>query len=670
MKDKKGFTLFEFILVFIIIFVVILISMPLLLYAIKSARINAFKASAYSVLDSAEYYIARTGYVDIPSSGIEIQELDIDLKNNNFDAGIMKETSKNHLELVYLKKNNYCAMGTKENLRATDEGCGALDTTAPIQAYVYLKTTTSNSLTVAVSVEEKESQIVSYEYSIDGKNYAVSNSNEYVFDNLKNKVHQVKVRVTNEAGLQKESDIYTFETSSIKTIECSEANQKTGFKVSVDYVCKYPSGNDYTYEYSFDNKNWESIILSDNMYTFHLEENKVMYTRIRKENKIVAFTTLNTSNIDKTLNGATPELLENMIPVVFDETNKIWRKADPRIPYFDYENKKWANAVLVRKNAVTDDPKSKDREYYLSNSAIGEEIYEKDILGFYVWIPKFQYQLFNVSNKLSKPDTIQIQFTTENKDDPKQNGTWYTHPAFSTNTEEYHGFWVSKFQNSAGKESSCYLTKEVSSCNIKNLNLYSLPNSNSITNVSISTASLMSNSMVERNNIYGLNSDSSAHVLTNLEWGAIAYLTNSKYGVNQNLSYENINYLNNLSSSTTGNITGVFDMAGTLSEMVMANYNQDAGKDKKNHSGFKDFGTVDWPSRIDYYNGITYKNRLLGDATGETIGWYDAIYEFVNGEYPFMVRGGTMKNQASIYNFSNTTGSPNESFTFRVVLDE
>ena len=270
---------------------------------------------------------------------------------------------------------------------------------------------------------------------------------------------------------------------------------------------------------------------------------------------------------------------------------------------------------------------------------------------------------------MSKPDTIQIQFTTENKDDPKQNGAWYTHPAFSTNTEEYHGFWVSKFQNSAGKESSCYLTKEVSSCNIKNLNLYSLPNSNSITNVSISTASLMSNSMVERNNIYGLNSDSSAHVLTNLEWGAIAYLTNSKYGVNQNLSYENINYLNNLSSSTTGNITGVFDMAGTLSEMVMANYNQDAGKDKKNHSGFKDFGNVDWPSRIDYYNGITYKNRLLGDATGETIGWYDAIYEFVNGEYPFMVRGGTMKNQESIYNFSNTTGSPNESFTFRVVLD-
>lgn len=676
MKNKRGFTLFEFLLTLIIILAVTIVALPLLLYAIKNARISAFKTSASNVLDSAEYYLTKSDYLNIPSEGIAIEELDLDIKNNNFDSGLIKETGKNKFELIYLTKNNYCAMGTKSNLRATDAGCGALDLTAPEHVYVYLKNTSNDSITILVSANESESRIVSFQYSIDGGKYTKEISqNEYTFSSLDEGEHKIKVRVTNEAGLQTESDIYTFKTNSFSTIECIERDKTLGFKTEVNMICTYPVGKDYTYQYSLDNETWKTIELEYNQYTFQKNKNGTIYTRVLSNNKVIAINTINIDNIDTTLNGAYPELLENMIPIIYDETKGVWIKADSRVSYFSYENKNYANAVYVRKNADTDNPKSKSRDYYLSNSAIGEEVYEGDIIGYYVWIPRYRYQLFNVSNKSQNSLTISIEF--EGKDIKKSSGKieniftnneWYTHPAFSNNQIEYNGFWISKFQNSAGKDSSCYLTSEASSCNVNNINLYSLPYSNSITNVSISTAYLMSTNMMNRNNIYGFKSDVYSHVVTNLEWGAVAYLANSNYGINDNLTYNNLDYKVDVSNSTTGNITGVYDMSGRLPEMVMANYNQDAGKDEKDNSGFKKYGDIDWPDFIDYYQGITSKNRILGDATGETEEWYGAYHQFVNGETPFMIRGGKMDQISSIYNFSNSTGNFNQNITFRIAL--
>lgn len=676
MKNKKGFTLFEFLLTLVIILVVIIVALPLVLYAIKSARISAFKTSAYNVLDSTEYYLTKEDYVSIPTEGISIEELDLNIENNNFDSGLIKEADKNHFQLVYLTKNNYCAIGTKENLRATDAGCGALDLTAPEHVFLYLKNTSKDSITILVSTDESESEIVSYEYSIDNGKYTKEIAkNEYTFSSLKEGEHKIKVRVTNEAGLQTESEIYTFKTNNISRIECIEKNKTSGFKTEMNMVCTYPIGEEYTYEYSLDHTNWEQIKLDDNQYMFQIKENGTIYTRVLQNEKIVTVHAINIDNIDTTLNGAYPELLENMIPVIYDQNKGVWVKADARIKYFSYENKNYANAVFVRKNADTDDPKSRSREYYLSNRAIGEEVYEGDILGYYVWIPRYRYQLFNVSNKTQDPQTIMIEFEGKNikKSSGEIEGTytndnWYTHPAFSNNGVEYNGFWISKFQNSAGKNSSCYLTGDASSCNIKSINLYSLPYSKSITNVSISTAHLMSSNMMIKSNIYGFKSDAFVHVLTNLEWGATSYLTNSNYGINQNLEYSSSDYKNNMTSSTTGNITGVYDMSGTLPEMVMANYNKDAGKDEKDNSGFKDYGEVDWPNYIDYYKGITYKNRILGDATGETKGWYNSYYQFINGENPFMIRGGKMENISSIYNVGRSTGNIQADVTFRTAL--
>lgn len=664
-KNKYGFTLFEFMLVIMVLLIIIVISYPLLLYAIKSFRINAFKNSAYNVLDSVKYYVANSNFIQIPEEGISIKDLDLQLENNNFDDGVIVPLEDNQFKLLYLKKGNYCAKGTSSSIKATDQGCGALDETNPSKAYLYLKESTNNSITVVASGIDNESEIIGYEFMIDGKKYSLESSNNtYTFSNLNSGKHNIIVRITNEAGLKTTSENYEFQTKEYNSISCQEKNNIESFASLKELICKYPINDNYQYQISENGIDWNNIILNNDTYSVSVEKNKKIYTRVLSDKNIVTSTIINIENIDNTLNGAYPSLLDGMIFVTYDEKNNCWIKASNQKISWDYQNRIWANSVLVKKYADEENKDSHSRKYYLSDEAIGKKINDEDILMFYVWIPRYKYKLFNIYNKINTEQTIEIEF--ENNDIQKSlgstNDSWLTHPAFSYNTEK-NGFWVSKFHSSTNKSSNCYITNSVENCNNSNLNLYSLPDYNDLTNISISNASLLSNLITKENNIYGLSSDVSSHVLTNLEWGAISYLANSKYGINNLIKTNNQNYKNNLENSTTGNITGIFQMVDKNSEFVMGNYNSDSGKNESDNSGFKEFGTVDWPIIIDYYKGITSKNRILGDATGETEKWNNSTNLFVNGEYPFFIRGGS-----NIYNFDHSTGKENENITFRTVL--
>ncbi|MDD5980265.1 MAG: hypothetical protein PUC23_04040, partial [bacterium] len=89
------------------------------------------------------------------------------------------------------------------------------------------------------------------------------------------------------------------------------------------------------------------------------------------------------NNLDKS--GANkPELATNMIPVYYDETTEVWKKAnsnnsDETNKWYDYDNKMWANAVTVSET---------NRETYL-NAEVGTEISMNDINTMWVWIPRF-----------------------------------------------------------------------------------------------------------------------------------------------------------------------------------------------------------------------------------------------------------------------------------------
>ena len=656
-RGISGFTLFEFFMTLIIIAVVSGVVVPIVMYGLKLFRLNAFKNDAYNALDAAKIYIATSNFSSIPEEGVEISKLNLELKNNNFDGGVIKKISNDKYEIVNLKKDNYCARGTTDNMKVSDKGCGALDITEPVSATVFIKEYNGQDITVIAGATDNESKIVGYEFNIDGSKFTKkSSSNEYTFKGIKGSVHTFRVRVTNEAGKTSISDNIKLNVDIYSHITCYERNSKELYQISKNVVCKYPTGKDYLYQYSSDNINWYNLKLVDNLYKFKLDDNKEMYTRVLDKKRVVAYNIIKTSNIDKTLNGAYPNLLDNMIPVIYDYNKKAWIKADSRLKYFDYDNKQWANAVYVRRVKDIDDPLSKNRDYYLSDSAIGQVIYDKDILAYYVWIPRFKYRLFNTSDVVKNPISIDVVFDNNNNEVLYNNkvDTYITSRAFLY--DNTNGFWVSKYQSSAADTASCY--NDLSTCDKSDLLIYSKDDKKKITNISLANAHLSTSSMNKKGNIYGMEDEAKPHILTNLEYGSILYLTNSIYGIG----------INNYELSSTGNMSGVFDLNTDYPEMVMGNYNNDAGLNESDNSGFKDYGIVDWPSYIDIYKGITSKNRILGDATGETNGWFNSYSKFVNGENPFFIRGGLIEGKRSIYNYSSFTGAKNPNYTFRTSL--
>ena len=85
-----------------------------------------------------------------------------------------------------------------------------------------------------------------------------------------------------------------------------------------------------------------------------------------------------------------PELIEGMIAVEWN--GNAWVKADTSTnTWYEYgttsESKRWANAVTVKATGT------QTREYYQSEEAIGQEIAEEDMLGMYVWIPRYSYKI-------------------------------------------------------------------------------------------------------------------------------------------------------------------------------------------------------------------------------------------------------------------------------------
>ena len=114
-----------------------------------------------------------------------------------------------------------------------------------------------------------------------------------------------------------------------------------------------------------------------------------------------------------------------MIPVIYNETTNKWEKADINSHWYNYEEKKWANAVFVKEIKTTEN--SKSRTEYL-NAPAGTEIQEQDILPQFVWIPRFRYQLFDTN---AEEINIAFENQTTQKTIGTKKGEWLTHPAFT-----------------------------------------------------------------------------------------------------------------------------------------------------------------------------------------------------------------------------------------------
>ncbi len=416
-----------------------------------------------------------------------------------------------------------------------------------------------------------------------------------------------------------------------------------------------------------------------------------------------------------------PKLVDNMIPVMYNGSN--WVKADSTntnatYKWYDYTNKQWANAVLVS---------STNRNTYV-NANVGTVIPESDVLAYYVWIPRYKYKVWNI-NKVIGTDSYNAQTTgiditfeqgttstgdincnnysfasvsssTRSETCSGTNGQYYTHPAFTFGDIELTGIWVGKFEISAPTDSSCYTNQSYANCETADLEPRTKPNVKSWRYNFVDSFEGAIQNMQSSGNEYGLSTDTSkvdSHMLKNMEWGAVAYLTHSDYGrcngssceevtINSNSSYTTGggNYVSNVAQSSTGNIYGIYDLSGGAWEYVMGNMSKSAGSYVYNLNygdGIFKYSASTAKYIDTYAYGTSYKDQTaynrarLGDATGEVVvssgtAWNNDYAYFVYSSYPWFRRGGLYYNGsfAGVFFFNTSDGDSGNYYSARAAL--
>ena len=404
-------------------------------------------------------------------------------------------------------------------------------------------------------------------------------------------------------------------------------------------------------------------------------------------------------------NVAEPVLKEGLIPVKISD-NGIVTYADTNKSWYDYCEKVWANAVILNDGVSYN---------------VGDTIKESDIQSYFVWIPKYKYKLWNVDTPVKNAHEIDIIFDTKDTTDISgvscktpmtsgssgncKNGEYMTHPAFIS--MGVNGFWVGKFETGY-KGATSTETAQVNSNDSSKVIIK--PNVYSWRNISVKNAFESS---------YNYQRNLNSHMMKSTEWGAVAYLSHSKYGINREININNnssfktgysasletdqhtylgvygdggsynhmynddIGYLSN----TTGNISGIYDMSGGTHEYMASYISGQLGS-----SGFTSTTIQNYDSKyFDIYNANSstksYKNRILGDATGEMgpfkeykdgdnsvsrnhNSWYESLSNFATQTYQWFTRGGrnTYGILAGQFNFDASNGTAGVAISFRIVL--
>lgn len=627
MKKNKGFTLVELLAVISILSFIALITTPIILKLVEDARKKSFMDSAYGVVQAGEFYYAKK-----QTKGEDILDeitfsfpdaTDLELKGTKPKSGNMKILKSGKIELA-ISDGKFCAT----------KGMNDID--------IRITKDVENCL-IPISIEDIS--FVEKEVSL-------------------------KVKDTKKLNV---------------TISPTNAtNKKINWKSNNEKIATVDNNGNVTG-------------ISEGITTITITADG---TNISKNITITVETNLYK---DETLNGTTPEIKNGIIPVTI-ENNGVVKKADLSEPWYDYNNNKWANAVLVTNSS---------RAKY-ANADSKTEINQDDILIYLVWIPRYKYKLWYVeakdsleSNDSSKVHSINIVF--ENKKTAKSkgssNGEYLTHPAFTFGTQELDGFWVGKFE-SGYKSATSSDTAFISKADINNL--VSKPNMYTWRSLNISSAFQMIQKMTNDNNPYGLSSNTNSHMMKNTEWGAVAYLSHSKYGKNSEVypnnyaqyktscgaDYTSEKYSYTCKNSygtrtdgkynqtTTGNITGIFDMSAGAEEAVMG-YTTGA-KTKYGSSGFTDSS---FPEKkyIDLYSTTVYSQyskRILGDATGEMgpfypnsgvfSSWYTDNGYLPDQSSPWLLRGGKgyrdNNSYSGIFSFEIFNGAAGN-YAFRITLN-
>ena len=387
-----------------------------------------------------------------------------------------------------------------------------------------------------------------------------------------------------------------------------------------------------------------------------------------------------------------PALDNTMVPVKYNTETKNWivcSKDDAE--WYSYEKQssttesggtsKWANVMLTDDIVVEKDGTTYDASA-VKNLLTGNNL--QTIVGatittegsMLVWVPRYAYRITykNSSGEVlgysdsrgivtkdgKTPSSYQTPTTSINVNGSIENTKYEyyrPHPAFETDLDQggwssrLTGIWVGKFE-ATGSTSEVTVKSSLSS--LRNQTIGTLWQS-------------------AKNNFKAKTSGS--HMMKNSEWGAVAYLTESKYGRNTTAVTKNDAgyytggastagaYKDNILQSTTGNVYGIYDTVGGAWEYVasyIANNENSYGYQFASNAGTSDskndktkstkYATVyKYNTTSDSYqnNYDLNLNKVFGDGTTETStsgtglsSWHSAGSSFVGTPNPFFLRGG------------------------------
>lgn len=273
----------------------------------------------------------------------------------------------------------------------------------------------------------------------------------------------------------------------------------------------------------------------------------------------------------------------NMIPIKYAGNPKgssdaaEWVKADvnARGDWYDYGDQQWANAVTVKPETLAT----------YQSAAAGTEIKNDDILGYYVYIPRYAYEVrrYNASDQAVAPQNFNIRF--EKSTDPvsipvasctasdeaksgtklyelsctDENGSptistqyhggtlangqwtgssWATHPAFTYAGTNANGFWIGKFETTGTKAAPTIKPNQMANINEGITSQFAIAARIGKKNDAIYQMGGISGEAGNAHNLAAAQS----HMLNDREWGAASYLSASTYGAGVNNVKNNAAY--------------------------------------------------------------------------------------------------------------------------------
>ena len=353
---------------------------------------------------------------------------------------------------------------------------------------------------------------------------------------------------------------------------------------------------------------------------------------------------------------------------------------------------------------------------------------------YWVWIPRYAYK---VPTKSDTAETIEIKFLKDDTNIPigetqaitnttPTPGTWVVHPAFTNAGNggfgNLTGIWVAKFEASSNstdvRENPTVAQLATNGGgNVTNLQVRVKPNVTSWRGISVNNIFTVCRNLTETGNSLENMSNLNSHMMKNTEWGAVAYLSMSKYGKNgevwNNPYYNNrtnfspitglcgnesngkdnatinmsatikYNEIGGGNASTTGNVYGIYDMAGGAWEYVagiLSSYKSIRGKYDFTDSNKYPNKYFDWydGNSSDYNTNYNANKNKYGDAVYETSSsgngvtgsWDYSFSSFPISSYPVFLRGGlgARGGDAGVFAFYGYTGGADVYYSFRPVV--